>query len=43
MWTESPDGVPVVGDVAHERNSSDGEERETRQGGAGLFNGLLVG
>lgn len=41
--TKSPDGIPVVGDVAHERNSFDMDEREASDGGAGLLNGLLIG
>lgn len=41
--TESPYGVPVFGDVAHERNSSDRDEREASDGSAGLLDGFAVG
>lgn len=41
--SKSPDGVPVLGDAAHERNSSDRDQREPGEGGAGLFNGFGVG
>lgn len=41
--TESPDGVPAIGDVAHERNSSDRDERKASDGGTGLLNSLAVG
>lgn len=40
---ESPDRVPVLGDAAHERNPSDGDEREASNGGAGLLDGFAVG
>ncbi len=41
--TESPDGIPALGDVVHERNSSDWDEREASQGVTGLLNGLAEG
>ena len=41
--TKSPNRVPVVGDVVHERNSSDGYEGEASDRGAGLLNGLAIG
>ena len=40
---EIPDGVPVVGDVVHERNPSDWDEREASDGFASLLNGFAVG
>lgn len=42
IGTKSPDVVPVVGDVVHERHSSDWDEREACDGGAGLMNSLAI-
>lgn len=42
IGTKSPDAVPVVGDVVHERHSSDWDEREACEGGPGLMNSLAI-
>ena len=41
--TKRLDSVKVVGDVVHERNPSDRDEREANDGVFGLQNGLAVG
>lgn len=43
MRRESPDGVPVVGDVVHERHPFDWDHREAIEGAGGALNGLAVG
>lgn len=43
VGSESPDGVPVVGNAVHEGNSSDWDGGETGDGGDGLQNGFAVG